>query len=134
MTQEIKKWTALDVANRFEESVYTLKRLPGYKIKGYYNTWPDVVRSAAEILQAEPDPLRLGPPSAAAISRMEETLQWIFWLDSRDERRLIWLKAEKIRLKFICARLGYGRTKIWQMWVVALLKISTRLNARQEAK
>jgi len=74
--------------------------------------------------------MRMGPLPADAISRMEETIEWIFYLDDEDERRLIWLRAERVYWKQICWRIGCGRTKAWQMWTYALLKIVTRLNAK----
>ncbi len=126
----MKHWTPTDIANRFEEAVYTLKRMPPVRKPGYFNAWPPIVRTAIEQMQEEQLPMRLGPPSADAIKRMEETIQWIFWLDNEDERRLIWLRAERVFWKQICWRIGCGRTKAWQMWVIALLKISTRLNAK----
>ena len=129
--REIKKWTVTDVADRFEEAAYTLKRLPPVKVQGYFNVYPEVIRTSIEIMQGEKLPMRLGPPSAAAISRMEETLEWIFWLDDEDERRLVWLRAARVPWRPICYRIGCGRTKAWQMWTYALLKIVTRLNAKQ---
>ena len=124
----MEKWTVTDIADRFEQAVKTLRRMPPVVIKGYFNTWPPIVRTIVEQMQAEQEPLRRGPPSAEAISRMEETIQWIFLLDDEDERRLIWLRAERVHWKQICWRIGCGRTKAWQMWVMALLKIVTRLN------
>ena len=124
------KWTVTDVADRFEEAAYTLKRLPPVRVQGYVNAWPEVVRTVMEQLQADRLPVRPGPPQPDAISRMEETLHWIFWLDNEDERRLIWLRAERVKWKRICWQFGCGRTKAWQMWTYALLKIVTRLNAR----
>jgi hypothetical protein len=126
-----KKYTVTDVADRFEEAAQTLRRLPRVGVQGYFNAMPPVIRTAAEILQEEKLPMRMGPPSAEAISRMEEVLDWIWWLDDEDERRLIWLRAERVVWKRICWRLGCGRTKAWQMWTYALLKIVTRLNAKQ---
>ena len=125
----MEKWTVTDIADRFEQAVKTLRRMPPVVIKGYFNTWPPIVRTIVEQMQAEQEPLRRGPPSAEAISRMEETIQWIFLLDDEDERRLIWLRAERVHGKQMCWRIGCGRTKAWQMWVMALLKIVTRLNA-----
>ena len=125
----MEKWTVTDIADRFEQAVKTLRRMPPVIIKGYFNTWPPIVRTAVEQMGMEAEPLRRGPPSAEAISRMEETIQWIFLLDDEDERRLIWLRAERVQWKQICWRIGCGRTKAWQMWVMALLKIVTRLNA-----
>lgn len=125
----MEKWTVTDIADRFEEAAKTLRRLPPVKVKGYFNTWPQIKRSAEEMVMAEKDLVRRGPPSAEAVSRMEETLNWIFLLDDEDERRLILLRAERVQWKQICWRIGCGRTKAWQMWVMALLKIATRLNA-----
>jgi hypothetical protein len=50
--------------------------------------------------------MRLGPPSAEAVARMEETIQWIFFLDDEAERRLIWLRAARVPWKPICYRIG----------------------------
>lgn len=129
-----KKWTVTDVADRFEDAVYTLKRLPPVKVQGYFSTWPPIVRTVMEQLQEDRVPLRLGPPSSDAVSRMEETIQWIFFLDDEDERRLVWLRAARVPWKPICWRIGCGRTKAWQMWTIALLKIAMRLNAKQRGR
>lgn len=127
----MSEWTATDIADRFEEAVQTLKRMPPVRVQGYFNAWPEITRSVAEIIQGEKLPTRLGPPTPGAISRMEETLDWIFWLKDEDERRLVWLRAARVPWRPICWRLGFGRTKAWQMWVIALLKIATRLNSNQ---
>jgi hypothetical protein len=70
-----EKWTVTDVADRFEEAAYTLKRLPPVKVQGFFSTWPPIVRTVAEQLAEERLPMRLGPPSAEAVARMEETIQ-----------------------------------------------------------
>ena len=92
---------------------------------------PRGVGTAPEVRQEEKLPMRMGPPPADALSRMEEVLDWIWWLDDEDERRLVWLRAGRVIWKRICWRLGCGRTKAWQMWTYALLKIVTRLNAKK---
>lgn len=124
----MEKWTVTDIAARFDEAARTLRRLPPVRARGYYNTWPPIVRTVRELLDAELFPLGLGPPSAATIDRLEETMGWILLLDDEEERRLVWLRAERVRWRKICTRIGCGRTKAWQMWVMALLKIATRLN------
>lgn len=128
MTRTPTKWTVTDVADRFEEAAQTLRRLPPVKAQGYFNVYPEVIRTSIEVMQGEKLPMRMGPPSSDAISRMEQTLDWIFFLDDEDERRLVWLRAEGVYWKQICWRIGCGRTKAWQMWTYALLKIVTRLN------
>ncbi len=129
--REPRKYTVTDVADRFEEAAQTLHRLPRVGVQGYFNAMPEVIRTAAETLQEEKLPMRLGPPSAEAISKMEEVLEWIWWLDDEDERRLVWLRDERVVWKRICWRLGCGRTKAWQMLTYSLLKIVTRLNTAQ---
>ncbi len=127
------KWTVTDIADRFEEAVYTLKRLPPVKIQGYSSNWPEIVRTVFEKMQEGKLHMRLGPPTPDAISRMEETINWVFWLEE-DERRLVWMRAEGVRWKKICWRLGCGRTKAWQLWSCALLTIATRLNVLEGEK
>ncbi|NDF13555.1 MAG: helix-turn-helix domain-containing protein [Proteobacteria bacterium] len=127
----MQHWTMPEVATRFEQAVKTLRRLPSVKVKGYFNVWPTIIRTTAEQLGMEVEPLRMGPPSAEAIDEMEETIQWIFLLDNEEERRLIWLRAARVPWRPICWRLGVGRTTAYHMWKVALLKIVTRLNVKR---
>ncbi len=125
----IKKYTALEVADRFEEAVYTLKRLPPVRVQGHFNAWPKVIRSTAERLQEQKEPMRLPPPQPAAISRMEECLEWVLSLNET-ERDLVWMRAKRTPWKTICRHIGYRRTKAWELYTIALLKIVTRLNTR----
>jgi len=129
MSRHIDNWTVTDIADRFEEAAQTLKRLPPVRVQGYSSTWPEIVRTVMEQLQADRLPMRLGPPLPDAISRMEETINWVFWLEE-DERRLVWLRAARVPWRPICWQLGCGRTKAWQMWTIALLKVATRLNSK----
>lgn len=127
----MKNWTVTDVAERFEEAVYTLKRLPPMRVQGFKSTWPPVILSTMELLQADKLPMRLGPPSAGAISRMEETIQWIFFLDDAADRRIVWLRAARVPWKPICWRLGVSRTTAHYRYRIALMKIVMRLNSKQ---
>lgn len=129
MSKTPQTWTVTDVADRFAEAVFTLRRLPPVKVPGYFNTWPDMVRTTAEKLQEEKLPKRLGPPTPDAIDRMEETIGWTCWLEDEMERKIVWLRAERVYWKQICWRLGCGRTTAHHTYRVALLKIAMRLNA-----
>lgn len=128
-------WTVIDVADRFEEAVNTLRRIevPHCKPMQYFNTWPPIVYTAWELMAQEKLPMRLGPPSASAISRMEKTFDWIFWLEE-DERKVVWLRASKVRWKQICYRMGWGKTKAREQWTMALIKITWRLNVGNARK
>ena len=122
------KWTHESVAEHFEEAIRTLKRLPPVKVKGYFNVWPDVVHTPQELMCQEAFPIRLRA-TADAISRLEQTFEWMQWIEV-EERKLIWKRAARVRWKTICWELGCGRTAAWQKWVAACDKIATQLNER----
>ena len=124
------RWTPEVVAERLEEAADTLRRLPAVRVQGYFSTWPAVVRDFWEAFGWHDAEVRLGPPAPAAIDRMDETLQWLRWLNP-DETRLVWLRAEGVRWKLISARFGVGRTTAWYRWSGALTKIVAELNARR---
>ncbi len=122
------QWTPHDVAKRFEQAVMTLRRLPPVRVQGYISAWPPILRDVAEQLAEARAPFRLGPPAAEAITRMEQTLCWIYWLADEDERRLVWLRAARVPWRPICWQIGYGRTKAWQVWKAAMEHIAAQLN------
>ena len=115
-----------EVEERLRSAARTLRRLPNVKVQGYFSTWPTIIREPLEILQMEPEPMRL-QPSTADITEMEEVLfVWLKWIEP-EERRLVWLRAERVRWKLICGRFGVGRTKAWEMYRRALACIAAKL-------
>ena len=115
-----------EVEERLRSAARTLRRLPNVKVQGFFSTWPTIIREPLEILQMEPEPLRI-KPSMADITEMEEVLfVWLKWLEP-EERRLVWLRAERVRWKLICGRFGVGRTKAWEMYRRALASIAAKL-------
>ena len=72
-------WTVTDIAERFEEAAATLRRLPNVKVRGYFNAWPQIIRTVREKLDEDKEAYRHSPPQPDAISRMEETIQWVFF-------------------------------------------------------
>jgi hypothetical protein len=83
------EWTRDMVEERIVEAADVLKQLPGLRPQGYFSTWPEIQRSAKELAQAMPVPMRRPPPSSASISRMEEAITWNRFLE-RDEANLMW--------------------------------------------
>ena len=124
------RWTASLVAERLEEAAETLERLPQVKVKGYATSWPPVVHEYWEAFGWGEIKVRLGPPSAAAIDRMDEALTWLRWLEP-DAALVAWLRACNVPWKSLTWRVGMGRTKAWQAWVAALAVIAARLNGQQ---
>lgn len=120
-------WTADDVADQFEEAFRTLRKLPPVTVQGYFTTWPAIVRTSREIAAMEPQPMRVWP-SAAAITRLEQTFDWVLWIEE-DERKLVWARAARRPWKQISVEHACDRTTAWRRWQLALTKIATRLNA-----
>ena len=120
------QWTATDVANQFEEAIYTLKKLPPVRVQGYFKVWPDIVHSPQELSMQEAQPLRLlAPPDA--ITRLEQALSWLRWVDV-EERKLIWKRAARMRWRVICWEMGCTRLTASRKWTGACLKIAAHLN------
>ena len=67
-----REWTADCVADHFEEAFRTLRKLPPVKAQGYFNTWPDIVRTSREIAAMEP----LAPPGEKTLYQ-SMTFGWI---------------------------------------------------------
>jgi hypothetical protein len=128
----MKTWTASMVEERLEEAANTLRRLPPIKVQGYFSTWPQIVHDSDDKRDWEVLAIRLGPPSAQAIDRLDETLIWYRWL-TKTESRLVWLRANKANWKTICSGGGYSRTVAWRYWAYALAKIAYRLNGNLTA-
>ena len=120
------KWSPELVEKRFEAMFITLKRLPPGMTQGYYNLWPDIKYSKIELLMQTPGPLRL-QALPEDISRMEETLQWIIWVDI-PERKMIWKRAAGVPWKAIMQETNLGRTTLWTQYKLALSQIAERLD------
>ncbi|MEN3976908.1 DUF6362 family protein [Emcibacter sp. SYSU 3D8] len=120
-------WTADAVAAHFAEAFQTLRLLPAAKVRGYFNTWPSIVRTRQEVAAMEAEPMRF-TPSPAAITRLEQTFDWVLWVEEA-ERKLIWSRAARVPWKRITGELGCDRTTAWRRWQNALSKIAVRLNA-----
>lgn len=125
------KWTPELVADRLEEAASTIHRLPSVVPKGYYSFWPDIVHDAMEAYGWDKTVVRLGPPSAGSISRMDEALAWLLWLDP-DQVKLVWLRATRMPWKLIVRRFACDRTTAWRKWNLAIHRILSRLEAQEE--
>ncbi len=124
------QWTPSRVEERLVEAAYVLKRLPAERRRGYFNVWPRMRVEFADLVGQTPEPMRLPPPSAAAISRMEETLSWTVGLDPVDGK-IVWLRAAGERWKTICWKVGLARATVNERWLYALCVIAWRLDGRR---
>ncbi|MEO5331334.1 MAG: DUF6362 family protein [Magnetococcus sp. YQC-5] len=126
---EVAKWTSKMVLERLEEAAVTLKRLrvAGVKPQGYGSTWPDIVYAPIEVSDWCDVEMRLGPPTPDAITRMDEALEWLRWLEP-DHARMVWMHADKIPRKIIEEKYGTGNTARWREWKSAIFVIVSNLN------
>jgi len=77
--------------------------------------------------------MRLPPPSAAAISRMDAALPGLLWLAPLDAK-IVWRRASGERWKSICWSVGLARAAAHEHWLYALCVIAWRLNGRERAR
>jgi len=125
-----QKITVSEIEDRFEEAARTLRRLPdpAKGPKGYGSSWPPIIRSYWEAYGLDPArPPRISP-TPQAISRMEETFDWLGWLEP-DDARIVWLRAEGLKWRQVGIRVGLHRGTAWRRWVAALITIATRCNS-----
>lgn len=121
--------TPTEVEERLAEAADILRRLPESRVQGHASTWPPYVREYWESYGVAEVKLRRPPPSAAAITRMDEALPWLTWLDPVDAR-IVWLRANGDRWKVICWSVGMQRSAVHQHWLYGLCVIAWRLQGR----
>lgn len=124
-------WTAERVAERFEECVATLRKLPAVYRGGYRSVWPAMIRSPMELSRQCPGPLRLNA-LPEEITQMEETCRWVQWISER-ERQLVWLRAYGVPWRAIEHETGIPRSTGHRMWIGALTEVARRLEAMRVA-
>ena len=127
------EWTPEMVEERLIEAAAVLKRLPPVQVGGYFNTWPGIKAELSSSVDHAPERMRLAPPSAAAITRMEETLGWGVWLEPIDSK-IVWRRACGSRWKEICSAVGLARAAAHEHWLYALCLIASRLNHNDPPK
>jgi hypothetical protein len=123
-------WTIEAVEERFVEAADVMRRLPDVRVPGHFNTWPRMLTEFADLVGQETPRLRLPPPAPDAISRMEETMRWLHWLEPVDAK-IVWLRAVGERWKAICWKVGLARSAAHQHWQYALSVIVLRLEGRK---
>lgn len=124
------RWTASLVEERLAEAAGVLKRLPEEKVQGYFSAWPDVVHNIHESFGWHDPVLRRPWPSPGSIDRMDETMQWLQWLEP-DVARICWFRAAGERWKIICTRVGLQRTAVHQRYLFGHCVIAWKLNGRR---
>lgn len=122
-------WNAQMVAERLEEAVDTLRRLPVKDLKpmGFRASWPVMLQDLCEADGPADVRVKMGPPTSDAIDRMDEVMEWLRWLEP-DDVQLLWLRAELVPWKMIMRKLGKIRSTLVHRRNMALARIAVALN------
>jgi hypothetical protein len=123
-------WTVKMVEEHLIDAAAVMRRLPSVRVPGHFNTWPKMIVEFADRVGQQPEPMRLPPPSPTAITRMEETLLWLRWLEI-DDAKLVWARADRSPWKAICWQFGIARATADRRWRYGLSVIAWRLNGRR---
>jgi len=128
MTNRHTIWSVEDVAARFEEAASTARRLPPVRVQGYFNSWPEVIRTQWEAFCAHENECRPFPPTPEDIERMLETMRWVLWLEV-EQRHLVWMRAKRYGWREIAIRFACCTKTAQRRWAQVLELVASRLNA-----
>lgn len=127
------QWTPPMVEERLVEAADVMRRLPEVRAPGHFNTWPKILYEFADLVGQAPPRLKRPLPSSDAISRMEEALGWLRWLEG-DDAKLVWARAEGAQWKAICWRFGIARATAHRRWEYGVSVIVWRLNGKRPSR
>ena len=117
------------VAHRLIEAAHTARRLPPVRVQGYFNVWPEFVRTPYERMAGdEPEPLHIAP-APQDVEQMLEVMRWMQWLEL-EQRHLVWMRAERYRWEDIGKRFGCCSRTAQRRWNGAIRAIEIKLFSR----
>ncbi|QKE40288.1 MAG: hypothetical protein HO274_02285 [Ferrovum myxofaciens] len=119
-------WNTEAVTGRFVEAARTAHRLPPVRVQGYFNVWPQFVRTEFERMACEEVPMVRFTPSPTEIDRMLEVMGWVQWLEV-EERKLLWMRAERYQWREIAKRFGCAERTAQRRWARAMGTITEKL-------
>jgi hypothetical protein len=122
------EWTPTLVEAHLADAAETMCRLPRPRPAGFYNRWPEVLRDEFELRATADGPPSLGCATPDAVTRAEEVLLWLRFLD-RDDQSIVWARANRRSWKAIGFDEGIDRTTGWRRYKTALAVIAAHLNA-----
>ncbi len=120
-------WTVATIEARIAEAVDTLKRVPAPDIQRTVTRWPEFVRDANEAYGYSPMRVRRAPAAADAITRLDETLDWLRWLPPVAQR-IAWSRASGLSWRRIAAFVGKAPNTCRAWNLAALHYLAGRLN------
>ncbi len=121
------------LAMRLVDAARTAHRLPPVRVQGYFNLWPPFARTDFERMSCDDVPTIRFPPTPQEVDQMLEVMAWMQWLEV-DQRKLLWMRAEKYDWNEIGRRFGCCRTTAWRKWKTAITLLATYLEFSKDSK
>ncbi len=120
-------WTVATIEARIVEAVDTLKRVPAPDTQRAVTRWPEFIRAANEAYGYTPMRVRRAPAAPDAITRLDETLEWLRWLPPAAQR-IAWSRASGLSWRRIAAFVGKAPNTCRAWYLAALHYLAGRLN------
>jgi hypothetical protein len=122
--------TNLELENtkqRLLEAADALRRLTmnGIKPSGLRSQWPDVIHRVEEAYGWTEKRVRPPRPSPAEITRMDEAIGWLLWLNP-DQRKVVWARSMRLSWRRIEDMDGRSVRTLQNIHLTALQNISSR--------
>jgi Domain of unknown function (DUF6362) len=117
-------WQPETIARALEAAADTLRRLPSAMHRPRLNSWPSIVRSAAEAGSYRP-----AAPSPRQIDEMDLVLEWLLWLDPA-VRPLVWARACHLPWRRLEQMMGRSHVTLRKQLSSAYQLICRQLNAQ----
>jgi hypothetical protein len=133
-TQALDQQDMLDAApdldetkSRLAEAADALRRLNmhGIKPSGLRSQWPDIVHRTEDAYGWTAERMRPPRPSPAQITRMDEAIGWLLWLDA-EERKLVWARSMGLSWRKIEDLDGRSVRTLQNLFTGALRRILAR--------
>ncbi len=128
-------WSMAAVEGRIVEAVDTLRRVPAPDVRRGVTRWPGFIHDAHEAYGYTPMRVRLAPAAPDAITRLDETLDWLRWLPPAAQR-IAWSRASGFSWRRIAVFVGKSPNTCRAWYLAALHHLADRLNgaaARHQA-
>lgn len=104
-----KKRDCLEIMNRIESAVRTMKLLPPVVARPKFSNWPPIIRGYWEAFNSEGERDRWYRvriiPTARQISDMDEVCEWLSWLPE-EHMKILWARGNNLSWRGIAFRVG----------------------------
>ena len=120
------EYSAVELADRFEEMADVLKSFPPAVRKEKVNFWPEFPSDPNQSYGYGEYTISRPKPSGEQIDRCDQSLLWLLYLD-KQQKELIWARASKFSWRKIAAMMGCNKDTAKLKWTVILMELIEKL-------